>query len=200
MISAGIPTVQISVQSKWLAMFSTLLAQGFFVTVETGVSLQNVLCDQLGIDRDYLNDRIKTIFLDGQAVDDVARTVVESCAVVAISAAMPGLVGAMMRKGGLYAGLRSGISYQATDARGVVEPGVIQLKLFNLVAKELGPHFLAQGIQLDSHVWQSFMSGRPEDFKQGIITARVEHANVHPEEIFTRQWPAGHLHLTVTVD
>ena len=181
-------------------MFSALLSQGVTVAVETGVSLENVLCAQLGIDSDYLQDRIKTVFLNGQAVDDVRRAVVKNGAVEAISAAMPGLVGAIMRRGGLYAGFRNGISYRATDEQRVVEPGVIRLKLFNLVARELGPHFLAHGIQTDSRAWQSFLAGQPEDFKQGVITAHVDQAPVDPQEVFTRQWPAGNIHLTVRAD
>ena len=200
MMKDGTLTVQLTVESRWLAMFSALLSQGFYATVETGLSLRSVLCEQLGIDNNYLDDRIKTVFLNGRAVDDVNRAVVTNGAVVAISAAMPGLVGAMMRRGGLYAGFRNGISYQATDSPGVVVPGTIQLKMFNLVAKELGPYFLAQGIQTDGHVWQSFLTGQPEDFKQGISTARVDHLLVEPEELFTRQWPDGTVHLTVNAD
>jgi hypothetical protein len=181
-------------------MFSALLSQGFAVSVETGVSLQDVLCRQLGIDSDYLHDRIKTVFLNGQAVDDVNRALVGNGTVVALSAAMPGLVGAMMRRGGLYAGFRNGISYQVPDAPSALEPGTIQLKLFNLVAKELGPHFFALGIQTDGHVWRSFLTGQPEDFKQGIISARVDHIPVAPKEVFARQWPDGPVHLTVNTD
>jgi len=145
-----------------------------------------------------LENRIKTVFLNSQAVDDVNKAVVKHGAVVAISAAMPGLVGAVMRRGGLYAGLRSSISYRAEEGKIEVLPGTIQLKLFNLVAKELGPHFLARGIQINSSAWQAFLNGQPEDFQQNVIAAHVDGRPIEPLDLFERQWPTGNVHLTVT--
>ena len=192
--------IDLTIDSKWLPTVSALLSTGFEMHVQTGVTLHDVLCRQLGIASDYLEHRVKTVFLDSQAVDDINIAVVRDNSVVAISAAMPGLVGAIMRRGGLYAGFRNGISYQMTDEPNEIKSGTFRLKLFNLVAKELGPHFLSQGIHLDSYVWQSFLTGQPEDFKQGIITARVDSLPVEPEKLFARQWPEGTVHLTVNAD
>ena len=191
---------KLTVAARWLPVFGALMSRGFVVAVQTGVSLRSVLCDQLGIEASYLENRIQTIFLNGQAVDDVNQAVVKHGAVVAISAAMPGLVGAVMRRGGLYAGLRSGISYRAEKGTVEVLAGTIQLKLFNLVAKELGPHFLSQGIRVDSRVWQEFLSGQPEDFQQGVITAHVDGRRIEPLDLFERQWPTENVHLVVTID
>lgn len=199
MTSEAIVRVELTVEPKWLAMFGVLLSQGFIVGVETGVSLRAVLCEQLGIADDYLENRIKTIFLNGQAVDDVDQAVVKNGAVVAISAAMPGLVGAIMRRGGLYAGFRNSISYRDDGQRTAVRSGVVHLKLFNLVARELGPHFLAQGIQIDSRQWQAFLSGKPEDFKQGLVAACIDGKPVATAELFAMSLPPGDIQLTVTV-
>ena len=72
--------------------------------------------------------------------------IVKDGATLALSGAMPGLIGATMRRGGVLASFRSGISY---DPRGNTRSGGngrITLKLFNLLIDELGPRFLSRGI------------------------------------------------------
>jgi hypothetical protein len=58
---------------------------------------------------------------------------------------MPGLVGATLRKGGTFSGLRAAISQRDTAACEGSVPGSITLKLFNLVAEEMGPDLLTRG-------------------------------------------------------
>jgi hypothetical protein len=104
-----------------------------------------LLCEQIGIPRDYLDDRIQTLFLNAKAVDNVDTATVTDGAVIALSAAMPGLVGATLRKGGTFSGLRAAISQRDTAACEDSVPGTITLKLFNLVAEEMGLDLLARG-------------------------------------------------------
>jgi hypothetical protein len=67
---------------------------------------------------------------------------------LALSAAMPGLLGATMRKGGRYAAFRRDIS-QRTDEKQVRETsGRVTVKMFNMVARELGPRFLEKGVEI----------------------------------------------------
>jgi hypothetical protein len=62
---------------------------------------------------------------------------------------MPGLAGATLRRGGHLAPMRAAISQNRTRsaAQGRQE-GVVVLKLFNLVAKEIGPQILSAGFRL----------------------------------------------------
>ena len=62
---------------------------------------------QLGISESYLNERVQTIFLNGRAVDDLFGEVVGNNSTIALSAAMPGLAGAVFRKGGMLSSLRN---------------------------------------------------------------------------------------------
>ncbi|NJL58424.1 MAG: hypothetical protein HC887_00995 [Desulfobacteraceae bacterium] len=62
--------------------------------------MQTLLCDILEIPKDYVLNRISTIFLDGKPVDCLDTAFVRNHSVVSLSAAMPGLVGAVMRRGG----------------------------------------------------------------------------------------------------
>jgi hypothetical protein len=129
-----------------LPAFRPLLQQGFGVSIETGASLEDLLCRQWGIDRDYVMGRISTLFLDGKPVDDLPASIVDDGATLALSGAMPGLIGATMRRGGVLAAFRSGISYTPRDPAGANRDGRITVKLFNLLIDELGPRFLTRGI------------------------------------------------------
>jgi hypothetical protein len=122
-----------------------LLENGLRLNVMVGGTLAQLLCEQIGIPKDYLDNRIQTLFLNAKAVDNVETATVADGAVIALSAAMPGLVGATLRKGGTFSGLRAAISQRDTVAAGGLAPGTITLKLFNLVAEEIGPDLLVRG-------------------------------------------------------
>jgi hypothetical protein len=127
-------------------VFRTLFQQGVGVAIQTGVSLEDLLCCQWQIDREYVMNRISTLFLDGKPVDDLPAAVVNDGSVVALSGAMPGLIGATMRRGGVLASFRSGITYCPSSKTQNSGDGRITLKLFNLLIEELAPRFLARGV------------------------------------------------------
>jgi hypothetical protein len=110
-----------------------------------------MLCDQLAIPADYVTERITTIFLDNHPVDDLEHAIIRNGSKIALSAAMPGLVGATMRRGGFYASLRQGISQLAQDVPISPDDGVVTIKLFNLLLGELGPTILARGLLLEQN-------------------------------------------------
>ena len=124
---------------------SPLFQKGVQVEIETGDSLKSLLCDQWGLPSDYVMGRISTLFLDGKPVDDLETATVREGATLALSSAMPGLVGAVMRRGGYYAGIRSAITYQEGEAPAGHRRGKITVKLFNLLISEMGDLLLEQG-------------------------------------------------------
>lgn len=93
-----------------VSSFFPLLRQGFQVEAQMGRSLKHLLCEQFKVEEEYPADRVKTIFLDGKPVDDVETAIIENGATPALSAAMPGLVGATFRRGGVLGAFRSGIT------------------------------------------------------------------------------------------
>jgi hypothetical protein len=131
-------------------MFFPLLQSGVLVAVTLGCSLKSLLCDQFAIPAEYVTDRITTIFLDNCPVDDLDRTIIQAGGRLTLSAAMPGLVGATMRRGGFYAALRQGISHVVEGGTTAGNTGAIRLKLFNLLLAEIGPLVLARGLILES--------------------------------------------------
>lgn len=156
-----------------------LLAKGFSVQTQIGRTLFDLLCGQLGIDTDYLKNRVQTLFLNSSAVDDAEKTIVTDGDVVALSAAMPGLVGATLRKGGFYAKLRHGISHQAKDTNEIDQQiGTVAIRLFNIVAKELGPAFMEKGVMVDDRALRSFLN-----MARSVLTSPVYTLAMDGEEI-----------------
>ena len=69
----SIPTLKISMTlaSDQLSIFFPLLQQGLQVKTNIGSTIMTMLCEHFGVGREYVEGRIKTIFLDGKPVDDV---------------------------------------------------------------------------------------------------------------------------------
>ena len=146
-------TLHLNLPPSAAGHFSLLFSAGMGIRTIAGISLTDLLCRQLGIDPEYVEGRIQTLFLNHRAVDRTEQVIVPAGAVLALSAAMPGLVGATFRKGGALADFRKDISYRnilAPASDSDHEETLITLKLFNLVAQELGPHLLSLGVWIDS--------------------------------------------------
>jgi len=165
------PTTRLTfiVSSEALKGFSFILQQGFFVRIMTGSTLEQVLTEQLGIEEEYIEKRISTIFLDGHPVDDLHGAIIHDGAALSLSAAMPGLVGATMRRKGAYASFRSAIAYHEEKGAGSrhEDDGLIEVKLFNLLMAELGPHFFKRGVYLRPGDLAGFISPIMTNLRQG---------------------------------
>lgn len=140
------PHLLFEVRADCLPEFFELLQDGFpFATAHCGHSVRTFLKDELGLTDDYIRQRVSTLFLDGMPVDDMDAAVLQNGSRLALSSAMPGLVGATMRQGSPLASLRDTISYKTAEPR-AGGTGHICLKLFNLIMSDIGPHILSRGI------------------------------------------------------
>ncbi len=170
--------LDVSAPASVVSRFSLMLQSGFQVRVQVGGSVRELLCNQLGLSPNYTHDRIRTLFLNGRPLDDMDRAIVEDGSVLALSGALPGLVGATMRRGGYYGCLRDSITYQPPTANFlenlVSAPGTITVKLFNLVLKDLGPHFLSRGVLLPADAVEGFLRGQPSDFWDPSLAFRID--------------------------
>lgn len=138
-------------EPRW-SDFSGLLQRGVFCPISARCPVGDFLTGELGIDPAYIRDRIATVFLDGSVVDDLTTAIVRPGSTLTLSAAMPGLVGATLRRGGFYSAMRSEISWKAADGeRDEADgpPGTVRLKLFNTVLREIGPAVLRRGVMVD---------------------------------------------------
>lgn len=139
----------IELEQSQLHSFFPLFQRGVKVPAVVGCSLKSLLCDQFAIPDAYVTERITTIFFDNHPVDDLEQTIIQNGSRIALSAAMPGLVGATMRRGGFYAALRQGISQLQHDGATTPQNGTVTVKLFNLLLAELGPTLLVRGVLLE---------------------------------------------------
>lgn len=167
-VVSGLETLTLQLRSEQLNTFFPLLQKGVTVPATVGCTLKSLLCDQFAIPADYVTERVTTIFLNNSPVDDLDQTIVHDGSRVTLSAAMPGLVGATMRRGGFYAALRQGISHVTGSGAAAGKSGTVRLKLFNLLLAELGPLVLARGLILER--------GELADLLQTIPGQRVDSA------------------------
>lgn len=165
--------------------FSLLLQSGFFVRVSDCGTIRSFLIDQMGLSPEVIDGLIQSVFLDGRPVDDLDSGRIHDGSVLALSAAMPGLVGATMRRGGYYACLRSGISHREAT-RSASGAGEITVKLFNLVASELGPDLLACGLRIRTDVLVDFLQSRAASFWEACEQVALEGRVVGLRELLAR--------------
>ena len=180
-----------------MSVFNPLLGGGFSVCAPSGTSIKAYLCSYLGIDSDFFDNRIQTLFLDGSPVDDPETAYFKSDSVLALSGAMPGLAGATLRSGGFYSRLRGEISYDQTTACETTGECLIRVKLFNLIVKDLGPLFLEKGIQVDSDTVSELFNNRRHRLLDGCQAAELNGKPIEPERLIEMELPRGDVSLQV---
>ena len=127
------PDFVFKVAPSKLRTFHFLLQQGLRIETPVGGSVQDFLVRQLGLNPEVIDEKIQTIFLNGKAVDDPGQAFLTDGASLALSGALPGLVGATMRRGGFYSSLRNSITFQGGPGFQGSQKGKIVLKLFNIL-------------------------------------------------------------------
>ena len=168
--------------SRLRFLLNGVFRQGVRVEILAGSSIRQVVVDQLGIAEDYLENRVQTLFLNGKPVDDVDAMKVSDGSILALSAAMPGLAGATLRKGGKYAAFRQQISLGGDSPVPVLRKGRMILKLFNQVTEELGPVVLIKGIGISgADLLDVIRKAQDQSLLQEILTVEVNGNTVAPE-------------------
>ncbi|MBU2262606.1 MAG: hypothetical protein KKF02_11870, partial [Proteobacteria bacterium] len=180
-----------------IPFFFPFLQQGVVLKVRVGCSVKTFLLEALRLSEEYIERRIQTVFLDGRSVDDLDRVTVRNGAVLALSGALPGLLGAALRRGGFYAPLRSQITCKQNEESQAIEKGQVTLKLFNLTVRELGPSLLERGIGIGAREAEDFFRDRSDDFWAGCRRALVDGRAVEPDRLRHWSWGAGRVDLTL---
>ena len=178
----------LTLEKTLIPVFYQLLSQGFVIHTRTGCTIKELLCGQFGIKDDYLEQRIQTIFLDNKTVDDVNFSIIREGSILALSAAMPGVLGATLRKGGWYAPMRRQISHDKDIASDTHDKGEVTIKLFNLIARELGPLFLDQGIRVKGKDFFDIVARNENVFMAGCKKAIKNDKDIEPEKLMEVDW------------
>jgi hypothetical protein len=198
--SGGYPHLCFVIDKTLVSRFSLLLQRGVMVRALVSCTVKGFLSEQIGLSPDAI-DRIQSIILDGSPVDDLDSAIIKDGSSLALSAAMPGLVGATLRRGGAYSSLRSSITHRETAALGVSGDGLVQIKLFNLLMNELGYDFLRKGIFVSSYDLKEFLTGQSRDFWQGCRQVIINGKPIEPGSLEDSPWLSQHdqLYLSVTL-
>lgn len=174
----GAPHLQLTVETDAVRRFAPLLGQGVIVEIPGGKTLRQVLCDVIGVPDRYVDTRIQTAFRNGHPVDRISEALIFDGDTVALSAAMPGLVGATMRMGGRYAALRReislGIEEEPNTANFADKIARIRIKCFNFVAEEIAGEILGRGVGVPGAELQSFLAGREKTLGPRIRSALLD--------------------------
>lgn len=176
-------------KERAIPRFFGILQKGFMRKAQVGCNIMDLFCDQFEISPEYFEERVQTIFLDGNPVDDPHSAIVKDGSHIALSGAMPGLVGAVLRKGGFYSPMRSEISYTKKGKTESPKEGVIFLKIFNLLLKDLGPVFLGKGIWVEGKEIQDFLKRQAEDFWREFCLAKMNGKDLQSQKILEMKWP-----------
>ncbi|MBW6508061.1 MAG: hypothetical protein K0A94_00820 [Desulfuromonadales bacterium] len=158
--------LQLTLKAHLISEFYPLLQRGVWLPVITGDNVMKLLNNQLGIAEAYVTDRITTLFLDGKAIDDAAASIVKDGSTLALSSAMPGLVGSTMRRGGHLAAMRGEITYHPTQTA-TIGAGKVKIKLFNMLMQEVGPLLLERGVLLSGAELITLLDEGASSFRDG---------------------------------
>ena len=168
--------------------FLGMVRTGVTVAVRVGCSVADLLVGRFGLDETYVTRRITTIFLDGKPVDAVGSARARDGATLALSAAMPGLAGAILRCDGALSSLRGAITYRDAADAAPEREGAIRVKLFNLLAPELAPVLLRRGVLLPVPEAERFFRERSPSFWNGCREILLEGERIGPERLIEGGW------------
>jgi hypothetical protein len=188
---SAIGTLELDLPEDRWRSFSSLFQRGIIVRLAEATSVRNFLCHHLGLEPEFVEHVITTIFLNGKPVDNLDKARLGHGDTLALSAAMPGLVGATMRRQGLVASFRSNISYREPARR--ERPGesvAIALKLFNLMIEALGPALLKGGVLIRRGDWEDFLKRSGSGFWENCRAVKLNGREIRPREGAPLPWPA----------
>ena len=155
-------TLHLTVKSPLPKALLRPFQKGVGIEVKVGDDLLHLLTEDLCLTDDGIA-KIQTIFWQGKPVDDIAACTVRHGGVLALSAALPGLVGACLRRDGFWSGLRDSISHEDEGEIKGISHGVITVKLFNFMLAEVGPLLLERGVLVDTADVSAIMANQEVD-------------------------------------
>jgi len=150
--------ITIQARTEDVPRFTSLLQAGILLPVRRGSSIGAFLGALPGFTAEYITEQVQTIFLDGTATDDMETPIDGTTPVLAISAAMPGLAGAIFRRNSLHAALRTVKPHNKASTAD--ENVTVTLKLFNAIARDRGEKLLRQGVHMKAKNFAQFLDNR----------------------------------------
>lgn len=166
------PFLTVTISPEKVKAFASLLQHGILYPVAQPVLLGEFLLSLPGFSKQYLEENVQTIFINGTAADSF-HALLRAGNVVALSAAMPGLAGAIFRRQGLHGSLRTQVMHSQLDT--TKEQGYIKVKYFNQIAIDRVAELLGAGALIEARSFQDFARRRGDLF-QAPVQLRLAHA------------------------
>ena len=94
--------------------------------------------------------------------------------------------------------MRSQISSRAEIPSEPLREGVILMKLFNTVLRELGPTFLKKGVWLKGENLSDFLTRQPDDFWTQCKGVRIDGEKAECKALLEMDWTGRHVLLQVS--
>ncbi len=189
--------------SQGLTSWYFVLREGVHIEIQLGRSIQNILLLDFNLEQDTIQERISTIFLNRNPVDDLQTPVSTKNSTLTLSGAMPGFMGACMRVNSPYAPMRGSISEHQSGHPDSTEDhsrGPIKLKLFNLLVPEIGPKILRKGILLSRQRLEELLEQLPAGFWQSCKQAELNNIPLSCGPRAILEGMQGYDHARVTVE
>ena len=181
-----------------LRSFCLLTGSGFKVDIKSACNLREFLCGPLDIEPAYLEARIQTIFLNSKAVDNPTTAIVTAGSTIGLSGAMPGIAGAMLRKGSRLKTMRTPISHGPQDSQPPPgEAGRVTVRLFNVLQEELGPSLLERGIHVTGESFTDLLRRQTKPLHSVVRAAERDGETVPVSALGATDWTDRELHLQV---
>lgn len=191
--------LQITITPKQVQVFFRLLARGVRIDAASGSSVQDVMLNELGLDEGYVEQRIQTVFLNNKPVDRIDTALITEGATLALSSAMPGLVGATLRRAGHFSSMRSQISHENESIPQTGLKAELTLKLFNLVAMEIGPGVLSRGVRAGGMDFQNIILNRLGDFQERRPVFKLNESAVDQDALLAVEWETCEVFLELII-
>ncbi len=177
------PSLTCALPEEDLPRLATMLQAGFFVRAAAGEKIASLLERLPGFSATYIEQRIQTVFYNGDAIDDLSLPLTGPAPAIALSTAMPGLAGAILRKNSPAAPLRKTKSAGAPAAGDAAV--TVLVKLFNTLAVERGPALFRTGVRVKAADLANFLSLRPSLLKK-LSAIRLDGVPVPADELTRR--------------
>ncbi|MFC1639967.1 hypothetical protein ACFL3B_04295 [Gemmatimonadota bacterium] len=193
----------LTVEPRLLPTFFQFLQDGFQIEAQVGCCISEFLRNRCRLSPDFIANRVSTVFLDGQPVDDLDRAFVNDGATLALSGAMPGLVGAVMRTNSPLRSFRSSITHpggeEGTKQHHHQQNGLVRLKLFNTVMSELGPAFVRAGILLEPLAVKGLVAKLPENCHSRFKEVLLDHEPIDITRLLDADLLSGSALVSISV-
>ncbi len=181
-------TLEIHLPRRLLSLMRLVLARGIAYQAPAGISVNEFLTKHLRLDADFIQNRIQTIFMNGQPVDDPEGTRIQAPSSLALSAAMPGLFGAAFRKDGQYRAMRRSWPADQPGPENSESDAMVPVtvKCFNQVAEAVGDDLLGRGVCMDAGDFLQFWNSQHTVLEPGCLGVWMDGTQINPEQVADR--------------